>query len=197
MLRQALRAAFAVLATFLSLPAADCHVLPEGNDVNPGPAPRPLRALAAARDCLLEPEDSGRDGLPSGVGDLIRAVGPDGVLVRGETLHGIPSPAPFRGGPRGANHHFRHCGRLVGYGRGVCLHSAAANQVSHSLAEHVPRCGICGPGAPHVASTQNKPPCDSVLSFCNTHRVNQDARDAGSVFFHTIGKRFYAVGGKP
>ena len=163
MLRKALRAAFAVLATFLSLPAADFHVLPAGNDANPGPAPRPLRALAAARDRL-------RPWLAAKTAD---------------------------GENRGTNHHLCHCERLVGQGRGVFLHSAAANQVSHRLAKHVPRCGICGHGAPYVASTQNNPPCDSVLSFCNTHRVNQDARDAGSVFFHAPGKRLPTVGGKP
>jgi hypothetical protein len=95
------------------------------------------------------------------------------------TVRETPSPALLGRGDRVADHHLCPCARFVGHGGGVFLHAA--------IADRVPCRGIRAHGEPYVASIQSNRPCDSVFSFCNTHRVNQDAMAGGAMFCHPAG----------
>lgn len=93
------------------------------------------------------------------------------------------------------NSHLEHCGRLVGQGAGVFLHSTAANRIANCLIHDLPRYGICGKGGavvpqgePYEVSIDGNPLRDNVFEDNDIHHVNQDSEDSGFISFHTTGR---------
>ncbi len=128
-------------------------------------------------------------------GNEIRDAGYHAILVKGIPPRLDPRPEQLSQGNRIANNHLFRCGRLVGHGAGVFLHSAASNQVVHNLIHQMPRYGICAKGGtpnvpkgtPYEATIAVNPLRDNVFSDNDIHHVNLDSEDSGFISFHTTG----------
>jgi len=92
------------------------------------------------------------------------------------------------------NNHIHHCGRLVGHGAGVFVHSSGHNRVAHNLIHHMPRYGICSKGehAPPEGQTFEEwldanHSRHNVYEYNHVHHCNLDTEDSGMISFISTG----------
>ena len=134
-------------------------------------------------------------------GNLIRDAGFHGVLLAGFPprlavgADGQPILDVNRDNQVVTNH-IRHCGRLVGHGGGIFIHSSGHNRIAHNLIHHMPRYGICSKGS--CQGPQGAIPYDehfpfnhsrsNVYEFNDIHHCSLDTEDNGFISFHTPGR---------
>ncbi|MFA5057539.1 MAG: right-handed parallel beta-helix repeat-containing protein [Opitutaceae bacterium] len=129
-------------------------------------------------------------------GNHIHDCGYHGVLLVGYSpRHGNPPPDVHRDNAV-VNNHIDHCGRLVGHGAGIFIHSSGHNRIAHNLIHDLPRYGICTKGQydcpPGVAweewSAKANLSRDNVYEFNHVHDVNLDSDDSGFISFICSGR---------
>jgi hypothetical protein len=134
-------------------------------------------------------------------GNLIRDAGFHGVLLTG-------FPPRLAVGADGQpildvnrdnqilNNHVHHCGRLVGHGGGIFIHSSGHNRVAHNLIHHMPRYGVCSKGScqgpdgaiPYDEHFPYNHSRGNVYEFNDIHHCSLDTEDNGFISFHTPGR---------
>ena len=92
------------------------------------------------------------------------------------------------------SNHIHHCGRLVGHGAGLFIHSSGHNRIAHNLIHDLPRYGICSKGehAPPEGQTFEQwmdanPSRHNVYEYNHVHHCNLDSEDSGMISFISTG----------
>lgn len=129
-------------------------------------------------------------------GNHIHDCGYHGVLLQGfSPRHGNPPPDVHRENAI-VNNHIEHCGRFVGHGSGIFIHSSGHNRIAHNLIHHMPRYGIATKGQyecpPGIAwedwSALANHSRENVYEFNHIHDVNLDSEDSGFISFICSGR---------
>ena len=131
-------------------------------------------------------------------GNHIHHAGFHGVLLAGYAGRFGAEEMNVNRDNRAANNHIHHCGRLVGHGGGIFVHSSGHNRVDHNLIHHMPRYGICSKGGvaapPEVGKVaygdhwQYTHSRNNVYEYNDIHHCNEDTEDSGFISFHTTGR---------
>jgi len=130
-------------------------------------------------------------------GNLIHDAGFHGVLLAGYGGR-FGAEMDLNKANEVVNNHIHHCGKLVGHGGGVFVHSSGHNRIAHNLIHNMPRYGICsknGVAAPpemgrvpygeHWQYTHSR---NNVYEYNDIHHCNEDTEDSGFISFHTVGR---------